>query len=172
MKAENWKPLFYHGEYFGDTHEISDSGILRNIKNKKVLRQNINKQGYLITVISRGRKRKIAIRIHRAVAENFLDLIDGKNIINHIDGNKTNNRVENLEWCTCKENSRHAVDTGLLVNKKGTEVYNSSLSNDDVRKIRILIKNGEKQADIAKKYNVSHDVIYHIAHNHTYKSVL
>ena len=167
-----WKPLVYHGEYFGDTHEISNNGILRNSVSKKELRKNVNKQGYLTTVISRGRKRKIAIKIHRAVAENFLERIDGKEYINHIDGDKRNNNVENLEWCTPSENIKHAINNGLLINKKGCEVYNSCLNENDVRKIRIMLKNGEKQCDIAKFYNVSHDVIYHIAHHQSYRNVV
>lgn len=167
-----WKPLTYHGEYFGDTHEISSNGILRNTVSKKELRKNVNKQGYLTTVISRGRKRKIAVKIHRAVAENFLERIDGKEYINHIDGDKNNNNVENLEWCTPSENTKHAIDNGLLKYKSGCEIYNSNLMEDDVRNIRIMLKKGQRQCDIAKTYNVSHDVIYHIAHNKTYKHVV
>ena len=50
--------------------------------------------------------------------------------------------------------------------------YNSKISESDVRNIREMLKNGEKQCDIAKKYSVSRDVVYHIAHNHTYKNVV
>lgn len=167
-----WKPLTYHGEYFGNTHEISDTGLLRNSITKKELRQNANKEGYLTTVISRGRKRKIAVKIHRAVAENFLAKQEGKNIINHKDGNKKNNNILNLEWCTSRENMIHAYGNGLIKNRKGCEVYNSKLSEEEVRAIRRLLQCGLKQIDIAKQYNVKRDVIYHIAHNHTYRSVV
>ena len=117
-KFMEWKPLTYHGEYFGNTHEISDTGLLRNSITKKELRQNANKEGYLTTVISRGRKRKIAVKIHRAVAENFLAKQEGKNIINHKDGNKKNNNILNLEWCTSRENMLHAYGNGLIKNRR------------------------------------------------------
>lgn len=115
-----WKPLVYHGEYFGDTHEISDSGILRNAKTKKELKKTLNKQGYFMVVISRGRNRKIAVKIHRAVAENFVNGFLENLIINHKDGNKENNNKENLEWVTCSENQIHAVKMDL--NKNHTRI--------------------------------------------------
>lgn len=111
-----WKPLIYHGEYLGDTHEISNNGVLRNAKTKKELKLYLNKEGYLMVAISRGRKRKIAIRIHRAVAENFVDGFSKGLEVNHIDGNKKNNNSENLEWVTRSENQIHAVKMDLNKN--------------------------------------------------------
>ena len=56
-------------------------------------------------------------RIHRLVAENFIENPNNYKVINHKDGNKTNNNVENLEWCTISHNTQHAINTGLLINK-------------------------------------------------------
>lgn len=69
-----------------------------------------------MAVISRGRKRKIAIKIHRAVCENFVDGFHEGLIINHKDGNKRNNHSENLEWATPSENQIHAVKMDLNKN--------------------------------------------------------
>jgi hypothetical protein len=61
-----------------------------------------------------------SVLVHRLVAETFIPLIDGKDFINHKDGNKLNNNITNLEWCTLKENAIHSVKTGLW--RKGTRV--------------------------------------------------
>jgi hypothetical protein len=61
--------------------------------------------------MKKGKRREITI--HRLVAETFLPKIAGKTCVNHIDGVKTNNRIDNLEWCTRKENNLHAYRTGL-----------------------------------------------------------
>lgn len=74
----------------------------------------INNTGYLIFSIA---KRKHVL-VHRLVAEAFIPNPYGKETVNHIDGNKLNNRLENLEWATNKENLKHAHETGLANPKK------------------------------------------------------
>ena len=73
--------------------------------------------------------------MHRLVALTYLDNPNGYNCINHKDGNKLNNHIENLEWCTVKQNTQHAYDNGLAVawNKGKTGVY----TDDQIEKIRI-----------------------------------
>lgn len=101
MEKEIWKPLTYHGEYFGDVYEISNTGKLRNKISMKERKLNLNKQGYLHCIISQGRKRKIAIKVHRAVAENFVSGNADNLVINHKDGNKTNNNAKKSGICNC-----------------------------------------------------------------------
>lgn len=76
----------------------------------KIFSGQVNKRGYVRFDLCENGKRFI-IHGHRAVAEAFLPRIDGKPFVNHKDGDKTNNLVENLEWCTAKENSVHAYHT-------------------------------------------------------------
>ncbi len=67
--------------------------------------------------------------VHRLVAIQFIDNPQNKPIVNHIDGNKSNNSISNLEWCTYKENARHAENNGLSYHPKGKEWYESRKRN-------------------------------------------
>lgn len=171
---ENWKPLIYKDIDMSDRFLISDNGNIYSLKSKKVLKQTLNKStGYYAVCVSLGsRSDRKLIKTHIAVATNFVDGYKHGLVVNHKDGNKKNNNASNLEWVTHKQNSIHASKNGLLHGKTGCDVYNSKISESDVRNIREMLKNGEKQCDIAKKYSVSRDVVYHIAHNQTYKNVV
>ena len=110
---EIWKPLNYKGVNI-DRLEISSYGRIRNKKTQKILALTENHKGYLGLTTSIGSEhKKIYIRIHRAVAENFIDNPNNLPYINHLDGNKHNNRVTNLEYCNNQSNSEHSIITGL-----------------------------------------------------------
>ena len=160
LEKEIWKPLIYHGEYFGDTHEISNLGRIRS--RKKILKQHANHEGYYITVISRGRDRKIAIRIHRAVAENFVEG-DKSLYVNHKDLNKLNNKWDNLEFITNQENIDHATRNGVMVHK---------LEVNDLDKIWEMRRNGVTARKIAECFNVCEssivDFLSRKSHKHYY----
>ena len=106
------------------------------------------------------------------IASTFVFGYKNNLVVNHKDGNKKNNDETNLEWVTSKQNTIHAIEHGLLILKKGCELYNSRIKEEDVRNIRKRLKNKERQCDIARDYNVSSDVIYHIAHNQSYRNVV
>lgn len=89
--------------------------------------------------------------IHRLVATYFVENPDNKPDINHIDGNKLNNRADNLEWVTNAENRAHAVRNGL----QATGEKLSKLSREDVVKIRDLAATGMTQKRIADRYSIS-----------------
>ncbi len=99
-----WKDIPGYPEY-----ECSDSGIIRHKTTNKILKIGTNKKGYVQHCIWYNGKRKI-IFPHRIVAELFVDNPENKDVVNHIDGNKTNNNASNLEWCTAKENTNHAIN--------------------------------------------------------------
>ncbi len=94
--------------------------------NLKQYKGVINKKGYkMFDIRLQGRKgKRINKPFHRIVAETFIDNPQGKPHINHIDGNKLNNRVDNLEWVTNKENMQHAYKIGLQVNDYGVKARN------------------------------------------------
>lgn len=113
---EIWKDIpGYEGVYL-----VSNKGNIKRISTNKILKPYENKRnGYLtINLSNKGRKN---LRIHRIVAKAFLPNPNNKPYINHIDGNKKNNNITNLEWCTQKENVDHAIKVLGVDHKKGIE---------------------------------------------------
>ena len=108
-KRERWKTI----PGFKGIYHISDRGRLKSFKecsNGKVLKLTNSKGDYFaITLQSKGKVRHT--RIHRLVAEAFIPNPLNLPEVNHIDGNKQNNRVDNLEWCTPRQNANHAIKT-------------------------------------------------------------
>mgnify|MGYP000184435971 CR=1 FL=1 len=88
-------------------YKISKEGVIYNIKFKKILKQQTNADGYKVIGLHNDNIRKSYL-VHRLVAEHFLPIIKGKNLVNHKDKNKTNNHANNLEWVTNSENIYHA----------------------------------------------------------------
>ena len=97
----------YNGYYL-----IGDNGTIRN--RSKQLKTFINNSGYECIKLTNGGKIRHCL-IHRLVAETYIPNLEGKREVNHIDGNKLNNNVCNLEWVTSSENKLHALDTGLKI---------------------------------------------------------
>lgn len=135
MEEERWGRMIYHDEDLGDYYLVSTTGKIKNAKTNKVRKQSINKEGYYYTVISLGsRNNQKNIKIHRAVAETFLGKIDGKEQVNHIDGNKLNNNFTNLEWCNNQENIIHGYKMNLIQNafKKAVKCLNNNMEFDSM----------------------------------------
>lgn len=107
---EIWKDIKGYEGYY----QVSNLGRIKNFKNELHV-ASIDKYGYLQVVLYYKIKPK-CFRVHRLVAEAFIPNPENKPEVNHIDGNKQNNCVSNLEWNTIQENSRHAWDTGLRKN--------------------------------------------------------
>lgn len=96
-----------------DDYQVSTLGRICSYKNnkRKIIKGWIQNTGYL-TVSLENKK----YSVHRIVAEVFIHKNSDKNVVNHKDGNKLNNTIQNLEWCTSKENIQHAYRTGLMNN--------------------------------------------------------
>lgn len=121
---EIWKNVVgYEGVY-----QVSNLGNLKRLfKNKeRMLSGREDKDGYIEVILSRKQSKKFC-RLHRLVAEAFIPNIDNKPQVNHKDRNKKNNKVENLEWVTCSENTIHTFETGRQVRVKSIEQYSKDM---------------------------------------------
>lgn len=99
--------------------------------------------------------------VHRLVALAFIPAEDGKDFVNHKDGNKQNNVVDNLEWCTRSENMKHAYEYGLK-NSNGVKNGRSKLTEEDVSFIRTHHVRGDKDfgtTALARKFGVARQTI-------------
>lgn len=131
MQSEIWKPVVgYEGLY-----EVSNTGKVRSLERittvgrrgiGKELKQYLLPCGYLDVSLSNSGKIKHK-RVHRLVADAFCENPDGKDEVNHIDGNKKNNSASNLEWVTAAENKRHCREVlGKINRNPNTEAANNA----------------------------------------------
>lgn len=110
---EEWKELKDIVEC-GDYYAVSTKGRVKNVKTGRILKERISSRGYLFVALCLNGKYKQYL-VHRLVALAFLPNTEDKLTVNHLDGNKFNNSVTNLEWATHSEQQLHATQTGLKV---------------------------------------------------------
>lgn len=103
---EEWRKIKDFPKY-----SVSDKGNVRNDKTNRILKPREHGDGYKCVVLYDKSKKNC--RIHRLVATEFIDNPDGKREVNHINGDKSNNSIDNLEWSTPSENMKHSYDAGL-----------------------------------------------------------
>ena len=113
-------------------YEISDEGQVRNKKTGKILKGIPDKDGYLRVHLYNPIKN---FYVHRLVAQAFLDSPkENQTEVHHKDGNRQNNNINNLEWVTPAENTRHAVNTGLMLPTKERAVVQFDLDGNKIAK--------------------------------------
>lgn len=118
---------------------VSNYGNIKNQFTDYVLKQHRGSSGYLQVGFLVDNK-KMSLMVHRLVAKMFIENPMGKKEVNHIDGDKSNNKVENLEWVTPKENMRHAYDIGLY-KKYNNQTYKGCFGAKHNRSIKIKCGN-------------------------------
>lgn len=155
-----------------EAYLIYSDGRVWSIK-KQIFRTPVlyNNGYYCLMLKSKGKRQTFLI--HRLVALAFIPNPDNKTTVNHKDGNKLNNNVENLEWMSLRENIQHGYKTGLLKVPKikhGEEHGASKFKQSEVDKIRELRKQGETLWGIANKYGSSAGVIGNIVNYKTWKN--
>ena len=165
---EIWKDVVgYEGLY-----QVSTLGNTKSLKKQKWNRfvyitqpekrlKQRNIKGYYVVRLTKNGKYK-NIGVHRLVAQAFIPNPDNLPQVNHKDGNKQNNCVENLEWCTSSYNVKHAFDTGLKTQKKGIEnVCSKSVYQYD--KNMNLLKVWGSMKEVEREIGVNHSAILRCA---------
>lgn len=189
IEGEVWKDIEgYHGNYL-----ISSLGRIKSITREESypLRNNdpnskirikkyqdkILKQKFTFDrnknptyLLSRLKYRRSELT-HRIVAKAFINNPENKPFVNHKDGVKTNNTIDNLEWCTKLENEHHAWNVLKRNSTKGERNRKAILTQRDVEKIRRMYSDGLDIISISKSFNISYNCVYAVAKRHTWKHV-
>ena len=122
------------------------------------LKQRLDTKGYPTLGVFTNGKRKY-YRIHTFIATAWIDNPEFKKYVNHINGIKTDNRVENLEWCTPSENIKHSYDRLGHTRLRGEKSPKSKLTNEKVIEIKSLLTQSVPFRKIAEIYGVHHSII-------------
>lgn len=175
---EIWKPVpGYEGRYLVSNHgRVRSLGrwVRNGLSSRRwvapmVLSPHLRSNGYLDIGLRIDNNSKFHF-VHRLIAEVFIPNPGNLPEVNHLDGNKTNNCAENLQWVTSAQNKRHAVDTGLLL-VRGADSPSAKLTADDVRVIRKRVTNGETQTAVAIDYGIARANVYRIVNMETWGHV-
>lgn len=158
MEIEIWKDI----EGFEGLYQISNLGKVRN--SDRDLRLNTSKDGYKLTYLYTN-KVKLTRTVHRLVAKAFIPNLKNKPCVNHINGIKTDNRIENLEWVTYSENTLHSFRTGLQEIKYGSKHHSTKIPESEYLEIFKLNNEGKSSIQISKLYSVSKFTIQRILNN-------
>lgn len=151
-------------------YEIYPNGTVFSLTSNKQMRFFVGSHGYKGCTLINDDGKRVYPLLHRLIAEAFLEKKADKKEVNHRDGNKFNNVVENLEWCTPYENRKHAQELGLRKYKTGTKHLRSKINLNELREIVLLLDKGEMlQYEIAKKFGVGRGIISTIRKGATYK---
>lgn len=136
---------------------IKENGEVFSLKTGKILKPSLSKSGYLqFNLINKNGASSILLHRILMIAFKFNPFYKTLQV-NHIDGDKLNNDLENLEWVTASKNTQHAFDTGLT--PKGASHYNTNISDFQIMEIISLRENGLSYKEIAKKYNTTRQSI-------------
>lgn len=123
-----WKKFIYEGQE--TDYSVSTEGEVRKDTTNYILSQSSQQDYKFVGLIINGKQKRM--RVHRMVALTFIDNPDNKPYVNHINGNRSDNNVENLEWVTPSENTQHAVDTGLFKSGRKRAVIQYNLNGEQM----------------------------------------
>ncbi|WP_430815185.1 NUMOD4 motif-containing HNH endonuclease [Carboxylicivirga sp. RSCT41] len=172
---EVWKKI----KGYEEIYEVSNLGNIKSLKRKvkgkvglRVIQERIlkprNSSEYMIVRLSGVNGKWKDHYIHRLVASAFVKNPDNKPQVNHKDGIKSNNHVDNLEWVTRQENLRHCVELGL----KGGKKYGKRLSKEEVIDIRLLVEaNEESKTSIAQYFGITYVQLFNIINKKCWKNI-
>lgn len=154
---------------FQDKYEVSNLGVVRQKRSKYILKSNIDGRGYSVILLYLPNIKRLC-KIHRLLMLSFRNVSNSEELyVNHIDGNKLNNHLDNLEWCTAQENIRHAFEIGLFKSRLGSNNGNSKFTSIELSEFVDLYNQGLSTYDIGDLYGVSGNCILQVLKGSTYK---
>ena len=136
-----------------EKYEVSNLGKVRNIKSGRILKPRIDKDGYLKHQLYVRDKKKYLF-LHRIIATAFIDNPEGKPCVNHIDENKANNDLSNLEWCTIRENIIHGTRTKRAAEKHFKKIIQLDLNDNILNEFESMVQ-AEQETGVSAN-NISH----------------
>ena len=145
---EEWRPVVGYEK----THLVSNKGRVYSLLGKRMLSPYISNTGYYMVMLKSGKDRR-GKTVHRLVAEAFICNPDSLPIVNHIDENKLNNRVENLEWCTYRYNMNYSKVHGKMIASIVKPVYQYDMDMN-------LVAVYESASDVQRKTGYSRGNIW------------
>jgi hypothetical protein len=153
----NFTNVVINGEEHQKYH-ISDTGVVYSVKTKINLKPRLHSGGYHMVTLWLPKQKEAFV--HRLVAQAFIPNPENKKCVNHMDGNKHNNHVSNLEWVTDSENQKHSYSIGLN-SRNGMNNGKSKLDEQQVLTIRSL-RSSMTGVALSKMFNVSEGTIRQI----------
>ena len=129
-----------------ENYEVSNLGRVRNIESGRVLKPRLHRDGYLVHGLYGYDKRKFLF-LHRIIATAFIDNPEEKPCVNHINENKLNNDLSNLEWCTVRENNVHGTRIKRIAEKLSQKVIQLDL-NDNILNVFKSMRQAERETGI------------------------
>lgn len=177
---EIWKAI----NGLGEVYEVSSLGRVRS-KDKSTMRKDgkiLNTKGRILSIQTdhNGYSRIVIFykgkrntyKVHRLAADTFIENSENKPNINHKNNLRTDNRIENLEWCTQKENMQHCTKQNRIVAHRGVDHVNAKLTEVCVIKIRELYKsNNYYKAELARMFMVDVSTIASVIKRETWKHI-
>lgn len=168
---EVWKSI----ESYETLYEVSNFGNVKSLGRQvlgkltsstrsvkeRILKPKTSKYGYL--EVSLHKEGKLSTkRVNRVVAIAFINNANNYPQVNHIDGNKLNNKIDNLEWVSNSMNQIHAHKTGLKRSLKGENSNRAILTNEKVLDMKNKYKSGSKIKDLHKEFGIKYTTCWHI----------
>ena len=154
---EIWKPVKdYETKYL-----VSSEGRVKSLLYNKIMKPHYGSCGYINAFLYDGKNKKKTKKVHRLVAEAFIENPKNYPQVNHKDGNKKNNNVDNLEWVNNSMNLKHAYSNKLKSNF-GTKNPYHKLSDNDVKTIAKYFDMCYNRQEIAEKYKINITTVYTI----------
>lgn len=153
--------------FYNESYDIlvSNYGTIKKASTGKILKPHKNKNGYYCVNIKYFNGKRMSTLVHRLVANTYLKAFNNDNYVfevNHIDGNKTNNHVNNLEWVTRGENLQHARDNKLFKSLKGEKSPRCKFTRQDCKDMIEFYRSGLKIKEIAELYKADRNTVSNI----------